>query len=153
MPDEQAEPDETATPSMSRDISKTCASIPEMAKVLVLGKPRRFGAEENRFGRDSRNLPLETVAPEASAAPSVRAIACRSLHRRGKAHDRGDILGPCPQTALLTAAAQHHVLYVIGAGGENKGPRRPCGPPNLCAEMASASAPSAAKSQAIRPAA
>ncbi len=150
VPDEQADPVETAMPSRSSAISSDSASTLLEAMLVVFGTrgaPAPFTAVPGHRREDAG---LEPVAQAAPAAPPRRRA---SLSRSRGGHPEPDDGG--------------HVLGARRAGSAPDGPRSsrrdsgvprrihsaptPLGPPNLCADSDSRSTPSAATSTGILP--
>ena len=109
LPEEQAEPDETATPSRSNRISAVSARMPGIAKARVFGSRGAFAAEHHRVdwiggktGLDCENKGLGTGGKAVAIAPG-------KLGRDAEADDPGDVLGAGPVAALLPAAADEAV--------------------------------------------
>ena len=154
VPDEQAEPEDTATPSRSSAIRAVCALIPGTANCSVLGTRRGAClAENDGFRPDRRAGP----APGAGAAPQALPFALDVAHglrdRRAEAGDPDHVLGAAAPVALLAAAEAGAMRKCSSLARQNQARRRPSGPPILCAEIARRSAPSALISSGILPSA
>ena len=78
LPDEQAEPDETATPSRSKFISSVSAFIPRMAKFVVLQSRStpslKIITSSNAASSLSLNSKLSSIGSSASAAKPAMLI-------------------------------------------------------------------------------
>ncbi len=105
MPDAQADPDETAIPARSSDISRVSAEKPGSAKALVLGSLGASRPNTLRIRRDPLQASLETVA-QRRHEPRLD-IGRRRLGRGPESRDRRDVLGSSPEAALLSAAPQN----------------------------------------------
>ena len=117
LPDEQAAPDDTATPSRSKAITAVSAFRPGTANSVVLGSRGAVGAEDDDRRRDGLEPGFEPVAQAvwrhagaagrcSSSRPAGRGDASA---RRAEAGDRRDILGAGARAALLAAALDQRV--------------------------------------------
>ena len=149
LPEEQAEPDETAMPLRSKAIMAVSALTPGTANSVVLGSrgasaPKittsgrclfQAGFEPVAQSRHARSVRLRCGERATAAAPKPAMAATFSVPAR------------CPRSCpppLISGAAMW------------MSPRRtsapaPCGPPILCADSVSRSAPRSSMRQAMRP--
>ena len=106
MPDEQAAPELTITPSRSSAITLFSAAMPGSAKLEVLRKPRRVRAEDHGVGQ--RVLAARFSKRSRKAAMRARSFAVRqhSFRRRAEAGDAGKIFRAGAQATFLPAAHQ-----------------------------------------------
>ena len=104
MPDEQAEPDDTATPSRSKAMTAVSAFRPGTANRVVLGSRSALRAEDHDLGRRRPEARFEPVAQRRHARASAASSRARRRGRRAEAGNAGHILGSRPQPALLPAA-------------------------------------------------
>ena len=119
LPEEQAEPDETATPSRSNRISAVSARMPGIAKARVFGSRAASRPEHHRVdwiggktGLDCENKGLGTGGKPVAIAPG-------KLGRDAEADDPGDVLGAGPVAALLPAAADQAVADLDRVRGQH----------------------------------
>ena len=153
LPDEQAEPDDSATPSRSKAISAVSALSARNREGQRVRQPRGPGREDHRSGATGlQRRPRLRRAARASRADSCHRALRRRSGRGAEAGDRRDVLGPGPPAPLLSAAAHEPVGHSTGPARGRWRPT-PFGPPSLCAERVSASTPSAARSTGSLPAA
>ena len=111
LPDEQAEPEDTAIPPRSKPITAVSALSPGTVNRVVLG----------RRGTSSEN----TIIPGVCLRPFSRQPGCVAFqggycrpHGSAKRRNARDILGAGPATQLLPAAAQQRLqpLHVFREG-------------------------------------
>ena len=145
MPDEQAEPDDTATPSRSKAISAVSAVSPGTAKSVVLGSRGAAAPKITASGR-------RRLRP-ASSSSRKRAMR-RGVGRIGRSAGRAAAPNPAMaatfsvparSAALLAAAADQRRRQCECRRARTSAPA-PCGPPILCADERQRSAPSASMS-------
>ena len=115
LPDEQAEPDDTAIPSRSKPITAVSAFSPGTVNSVVFGS-RGTSSREHDHARGLLQAGLEPVAQALHAV----GVAFQGGHGgpRGsaKARNARDILGSGPAAQLLSAAAQQRLqpLHALG---------------------------------------
>ena len=103
LPDEQADPEEIATPARSRAINRVSAAVLGTARQVVLGK-RAAPAPKMTASF------AQAVIPLSSRAQRQEPVDLEVAGRLGGGAEPGqpcDILGARSQAALLSAAAQH----------------------------------------------
>ncbi len=110
MPDEQAEPDETATPARSSAISSVAAAMPGAAKASVLASRGASAPKTTASGRRLAHARLQPIAQPGEPRRFALDFGGGESRRGAEAGDRGDILGAGARAALLTAAAQQRRL-------------------------------------------
>ena len=93
LPDEQAEPDDTATPSRSKAIIAVSAFMPGTANSVVLGSRAALRAENHRLRRRGLDARFEPVAQRRHAARVRLPCAPRGSGGGAEAGDCRDILG------------------------------------------------------------
>ena len=98
LPDEQAEPEETAMPSRSKAISRVSANMPGWAKQVVLGSR-------------SASLPKITASVKRflKMVPQGFDIQMSFLRHGGKAGNAGEILGAGAAAQFLAAAMNERI--------------------------------------------
>ena len=105
VPEEQAEPEDTAIPSRSSAIKAVCALIPGTANCSVLA--HACGAASPKMivsGQIVAQAGLETLA-QAGKPPRLAVEVAHGLRHRGaEPGDADDILGSAAPVALLAAA-------------------------------------------------
>ena len=109
FPDEQAEPDDTATPARSKAITAVSARKPRMCESRGVRQPLGPLAENDDVGRGRAKpglQPLREAAQCAQPPPQARSDA---RTRRSKPSNSSDILGTAAQPALLTATTDQRV--------------------------------------------
>ena len=124
MPDEHADPVETATPSRSSAISSDSASMPSKLMFVVFGHAAVWVAVDRRAGHARR----ECRARVDRAARPMRAARARASSRAMRAADAepgdgGDVLRAGAPVALLPAAG--HERRQAARRGESRARRRP----------------------------
>ncbi len=153
LPDEQAEPEEAATPPRSSRISSVAASNPGAAKAQRVGQPRRAvaeidrvrgGAARQKFAGDRERRRAAAASRQTPAAAAARGGA-EARDRRRRSRCRRARRAPARRRAAAARQPASPGAPAISAPA-------PCGPPNLWAERMSASAPSASASSGSRPA-
>ena len=119
LPEEQAEPDDTAIPARSKPITAVSARSPGTANKTVFGN--RCTSSENTTAPGVCSQAALQPGPQRS--PRDRQSRSRSasaaLDGRAKAGDPGDVLGPGPPALFLTAAAQQR-LQVLDPLGQHQ---------------------------------
>ena len=121
LPEEQAEPDDAATPSRSSAIANVCAAIPGAEKALVLGR-RGALIPRNRASRQYRRDPPLGVVPKSGEPAGLVQLASRGLESGRETNRRRDIFGPGAATAFLPAATQDRLIYMETLPGEGQSP-------------------------------
>ena len=105
VPDEQAEPDETATPSRSSAIRAVCALMPGTANCSVLAHPRRaFSPKMMVSGQIALQAAFQPLAQRRKPLPLALEVAHGLRDRGAEPGDADDILGAAAPVALLAAA-------------------------------------------------
>ena len=102
LPDEQADPEDTAIPLRSKAIIAVSALTPGTANKVVLGRRGALAPKITACGVASLEAGLKPVA-QGRHAGSVRQ-ACGRGRRGAEAGNAGDVLGSRAQIALLAAA-------------------------------------------------
>ena len=146
LPDEQAEPDDTATPSRSSRISSVAAARPGTAKASVLGSrgaaapnttasgaaPATVASQASRKRRQPRRLVLqprrEPPAPPRRSPPAQRRFRCRRdarapARRRAAAASRSQPLAQRHAGARALGAAE--LVRRTAAARRRRAPPRP----------------------------
>ncbi len=147
LPDEQAEPDETATPARSSEISAVSAFTPSTAKQVVLGKR---GTAAPKITGTGAPIPLDIVSNSASSQ-SRSAKTC-PLWRNGfvdfadcraKSGNRSDIFGAGAMIPLLATTShqrqRHHPGRCGASGADALAGRRSCAKTESCVRVPSLS--------------
>ena len=115
LPDEQAEPEDTAIPPRSKPITAVSALSPGTVNRVVLGNRGDLLGKHDHV----RRL-LQAGLKAVPQAPQPGCIAFQgghgSPHGSAKGRDPRDILGAGPAAQLLTAATQQRLqpLHVLG---------------------------------------
>ena len=108
MPEEQAEPEDTAIPARSKPITAVSALRPGTVNRVVLGRRGTSIGEHDDPGSPSQagfklaSQPFETACITFQHAHG-------GLGRGAETRDSRDVLGPRPAPEFLTAAAQHRL--------------------------------------------
>ena len=147
LPDEQADPDDTATPAKSIAITRVSAGTPGIARQRVWGKratpalntvARGPTMSASRSRQPAHNAALSRSARAASAAAPKPAMAATfSVPAR--------VRRSCPPPVSSGAKVTSSLARTMAPA--------PCGPPILWADRVSTSTPSALISTGKRPAA
>ncbi len=109
LPDEQAEPDDTATPSRSKPITSVSALPPGIATSVVLGSRSASAPKITASGRERAQAVLQPLAQRGHVT-DFRGE--RGPHGRRRGAERGDcrdVLGARARAALLTAPLDHRI--------------------------------------------
>ena len=115
LPDEQADPEDTAIPPRSKPITAVSALSPGTVNRVVLGR-RGTSSENTIMSRSLLQAGLKTV----SQAPQPGCIAFQGghggPHGSAECRDPCDVLGAGPAAQLLTTATQQRLqpLHVLG---------------------------------------
>ena len=110
LPEEQAAPEDTATPSRSRAITAVSALMPGTANSVVLGSRSTAGAEDDDRRRDRLEAGFEPVAQRRhGGALLARARSRAAAAAAPKPAIAGHILGAGAGAALLAAAADQRL--------------------------------------------
>ena len=115
LPDEQAEPEDTAIPPRSKPITAVSAFSPGTVNRVVLG--RRGASSENTIIPGVCFRPVLKAVPQALQPGRIALQGGHgSPHGRAERRDPRDILGAGPAAQLLTAATQQRLqpLHVLG---------------------------------------
>ena len=123
LPDEQAAPALTMTPSRSSAMIWVSADGAGHRDRRGVRQARRRGADHDRLGRQRRDFRFERVAQLADPLVVVD-LGCGGLGGSGEAGDAGHILGAGAASALLSAAAQHRRQIEPAAHDQRADPRR-----------------------------
>ena len=109
LPDEQAAPDDTATPSRSKAMMAVSAFTPASANSVVFGS-RSAPAPKITACGEMAHSPASSACRSASIWAASSA-SCRARRRRrgAECRDAGDILGAGARAALLAAAADERI--------------------------------------------
>ncbi len=123
LPDEQAAPALTMTPSRSSAMTWVSAGVPGIAIAEVLGSRGNIGAEHDRLGCRVDDRRFERNAQLADA------VIGRHLRRRGlgggrETGDAGHVLGAGAASPLLSAAAQQRRQIDPAGYDQRADPRR-----------------------------
>ena len=108
LPDEQAEPEDTATPARSKPITAVSAFRPGTVNSVVFGSRGTLGSEHD----DAGGLPQAAFEPVPQGFDANGVISKRGhggLCGSAKAGNPGNVLGSCPAAPFLTAAAQQRL--------------------------------------------
>ena len=109
FPDEQAAPEETATPSRSKAITAVSAFTPADANRVVFGSRSARIPENNCLRRDRAETFFEEVPKSAHMRGFFGKLPMRHLCCRAERHDPGDVFSPSPRAALLAATANERI--------------------------------------------
>ena len=122
LPEEQAEPDDSATPSTSKAATMVSAERPGRAKAIVLPTRAASLSEYGDFRRNFQHAGLQYVA-QLRKPPGLGNARKLGLRRGGaKACDGGDIFGAAPKTPFLSATTNKRLGQQIAP---NRRPARP----------------------------
>ena len=109
MPEEQAEPEDTAMPARSKPITAVSAFRPGTVKSVVFGNRGTVVGEYDHV----RGLPQAVLQPVSAGlrarTASLSSAAIAASHGGAKAGNAGDILGSRPSAQFLAAAAQQRL--------------------------------------------
>jgi hypothetical protein len=150
LPEEQAEPDDTATPARSSLISSVSALRPGVAKAEVLGSRGALACRRSRLRREREHARLQPVAQKRSrGSPRQRRARVRPPRRSRRCPGRFSVPARQPRSCPpprkgLSASSSAPVRKTIAP--------TPFGPPILWADSVRASTPRALISIAILPA-
>ena len=111
LPDEQAAPDDTATPSRSKAMTAVSAFMPLTENSVVLGS-RAASAPKNTAPGATALIPASSLSRSADmTGASERKAQPGGIGGRPEACDPGHILGAGAHAALLAAAPDRSVQH------------------------------------------
>ena len=131
LPDEQAAPDDTATPSRSKPISRVSAFAPGIATSVVLGM-RSASAPKMTVCGVAREPGFEPPAQRRHVPRFGSQIRLHGGGGSAETRDGGDVLGAGARAPLLPAAADQRLELECDSSRRISAPA-PLGPPILCA--------------------
>ena len=123
FPDEQAEPDDTAKPSISKAHKQDLRIDGRDGEARRIRQPFRASAENHHARHGARDFRLHLVPPERQRR-RLAPLAGALRRRRPRPFRRWPAMFsvPAAQASLLAAAAQERIFYVVRAGAKTKGP-------------------------------
>ena len=132
VPDEQAEPVDTAMPSRSSAISSDSASTRSKLMFVVFGTRGDARAVDDGARAPRRRMPSSSRSRSAARrARFLGHLRARQLGRDAHADDAGDVLGAGAAAALLLAAGHESAAAAARAGSRSRrrpSARRTCAP-------------------------
>ena len=127
MPDEQAAPDDTATPSRSKAMTAVSAFMPGAVNSVVFGSRSAPAPKIVALGEIVVQPGFEQVSQRQHVSGLGCALTASGGSGSAECGDAGDILGAGAQPPLLAAAANERIgqMNVVAASNERADALRP----------------------------
>ncbi len=114
LPDEQAAPDDTATPARSKAITAVSALMPGTANRVVLGRRSAADPKITIPGEAASRLDFQPVPKRAHSRTGCRQFGSSRTGSSPEARDTGHVLGTGAAAALLSAAPDEGIGQGLG---------------------------------------